>query len=145
MTTATAFWRRAAVRRTTEITLTGLFWLAWLYLIAPLLSALLWLAGVELFTEEMLVKGGYRAVLGNLRDYGLVVLGMAAAILAWVEWNLRRYGHRNLRRRQPAAVGVDELATLVRSTSGSVLAMQDATRIVVDFDSDDRLEIRRLR
>lgn len=145
MTAATAFWRRAAVRRTTEITVTGLFWLAWLYLIAPLLSALLWLAGVQLFTEEMLVQGGYRSVLENLRDYGLVVLGMTMSILIWVEWNLRRYGRRNLRQRQPAAVAADELATLVRCETDGVVAMQQATRIVVDFDLEDRLEIRQLR
>jgi nucleoside-diphosphate kinase len=55
--------RTGTLQRATEYTLTTLFWMAWLYLIMPLLSLMLWAAGVHFFVDEMLVRGGYEALL----------------------------------------------------------------------------------
>jgi|GEM_PF-6791268 len=39
--------------------------------------------------EEMIVRGGYQALIGELVHFGLAML---AGTLIWVYWNLRRYG-----------------------------------------------------
>jgi poly-beta-1,6-N-acetyl-D-glucosamine biosynthesis protein PgaD len=130
---------RAGVRHLTEITITAFFWAAWLYLIMPLLSLLLWLAGIHFFVEEMIVRGGYEALLGELLHYGLVVLGMCAVIGLWVGWNRQHYGGHNLRVRQPAPVRPEELAEYVSVSEEVLHAVQDARTLRVTFDERDHL------
>lgn len=137
------FWRRPRVRRLTELTITTAFWFAWIYLILPLLSLLLWLAGYQLFVEEMLVLGGYEALLGELRIYGLVILAMSLVMLAWIGWNRRHYGRHNKRTRQPPAVTPDEQAAQAGLTAAELAGLQSARRATVDFDDQDRLRIGR--
>jgi len=130
---------RAGMRHLTEITITAFFWAAWLYLIMPLLSLLLWLAGVHFFVEEMIVRGGYEALLGELLHYGLVVLGMCTVIGLWVSWNRQHYGDHNLRVRQPAPVKPEELAQYVSVSQEELHAVQDARYLRVTFDERDQL------
>ena len=103
-------WERTDLQRVAEFTITTLFWLVWLYLIMPLVSLLLWLVGVQLFMDEMIVRGGLQALIEELLRYGLVVLAMLAATLLWVNWNLRHYGGHNKRTHQPQPVSLNELA-----------------------------------
>lgn len=133
------FWRRPAVQHTAVVTLTALFWLAWLYLIAPLLSLVLWLLGYRIFVDEILGQGGYQALLAELRRYGLVVLGMWLAMLVWVDWNLRHYGGHNKRIQPPIPVSLPEQAQQAGITTDELMALQ-ATRVqLLDFDEQDRL------
>jgi poly-beta-1,6-N-acetyl-D-glucosamine biosynthesis protein PgaD len=46
------------LRLMAEATATALFWGMWLYVIMPLVSLLLWFAGVQVFVEQMLTLGG---------------------------------------------------------------------------------------
>jgi poly-beta-1,6-N-acetyl-D-glucosamine biosynthesis protein PgaD len=137
-------WWRSDLRRVTEITLTGVFWLAWLYFIAPLLSVLLWLAGIQLFREQVLARGGYEQLLADMQDYGLVVLAMLLVVLIWVDWNLRRYGDHNQRTGQPPAVSAGELAGYTGLSVQEVEALQAARHMLVDFDEQDQPQVRRL-
>jgi biofilm PGA synthesis protein PgaD len=124
-------------RRATEFTLTTLFWLAWLYLIMPLVSLLLWALGVRLFVEEMIVRGGYEALIGEIVNYSLVILTMLVATLIWVYWNLRRYGRHEKRTRQPAPVSLAEIAANSGLTSKIILGLWDSRRLWIRFDDND--------
>lgn len=133
---------RARAQWIAEVTITALFWAAWLYLVMPLLSLLLWFAGIHLFVEEMIVRGGYEALRGELLHYGIVILGMFVVISLWVIWNRQHYGRHNLRTRQPPAVGLDELAQHVGLSPQSLRRLQSRRSLLVTFDEQDRLVIR---
>lgn len=135
-------WRRSMAERAAVLSLTTFFWMVWLYFLTPLLSLLLWLAGYQLFTEEMLDRGGYQALLGELRHYGLVAVGMLLAMLSWVDWNLRHYGSHNKRIQGPDALLPEETARRAGLTMEETAFLQQARELSVDFDAQDRLMIR---
>jgi poly-beta-1,6-N-acetyl-D-glucosamine biosynthesis protein PgaD len=126
-------------QRATEITVTTIFWLAWLYLIMPFVSLLLWVFGIQLFVDEMLVRGGYEALIGELLHYGLVVIAMLAITFVWVFWNLRRYGGHEMRTHQPAAVSLDEIAAASDLSRDTLLEIRYARRLQMRFDARDHI------
>lgn len=125
-------------RHATEFTVTTLFWLAWLYLVMPLVSLLLWALGVQLFMDEMLVRGGYEALIGELVNYSLVILSMLAATLIWVYWNLRHYGRHEKRTLQPAPVSVEEIAASSGLAPDVILGIWASSRLRITFDDNDQ-------
>jgi poly-beta-1,6-N-acetyl-D-glucosamine biosynthesis protein PgaD len=124
-------------RHATEYTVTTLFWLAWLYLVMPLVSLLLWALGVQLFMDEMLVRGGYEALIGELANYSLVILSMLAATLIWVYWNLRHYGRHEKRTFQPAPVSVEEMATSSGLAADVMPGIWASRQLRITFDDND--------
>lgn len=134
--------RQPGLQRAAEFTLTTLFWLAWLYLIMPLVSLLLWMLGVELFVDVMITRGGYQALLEELVHYSLVILGMLAGTLVWVNWNLRHYGRHNKRTIQPQPVSIEELADRSGLSRAEITRMQTARQLLITFDDSDRPVLR---
>ena len=130
------------LQRATEYTFTTLFWMAWLYLIMPLLSLMMWAAGVHFFVDEMLVRGGYEALLRELVNYGVVILCMLFVILVWVDWNIRHYGDHNKRTHPPQPLSNEELAASTGLSVAEVSSLQQAKRAVIGFDDNDRPLIR---
>ncbi len=128
---------QSGMQRAAEFTITTLFWLAWLYLIMPLVSLLLWIVGIQLFMEEMIVRGGYQALIGELVHYGLVILTMLAVTLIWVYWNLRRYGEHEKRTQQPAPVSLEEIAATSGLTPDVILGIWTNRRLRITFDDND--------
>jgi biofilm PGA synthesis protein PgaD len=133
---------QSGLQRTAEFTLTTLFWLAWLYLIMPLVSLLLWMVGVQLFVDEMITRGGLQALIEELLHYGLVVLGMLVATLIWVNWNLRHYGGHNKRTHQPQPVSLDELAADSSLPLAEIIAIRKSRRLRITFDASDHPVVR---
>jgi biofilm PGA synthesis protein PgaD len=125
-------------RRATEFTITTLFWFAWLYLIMPFVSLLLWALGVRLFVDEMIVRGGYEALIAELGHYSLVVLVMLVATLVWVYWNVRRYGGHEKRTQQPAPVSLTEIAAASGLLPSAIQDIRADRRLWITFDDDDR-------
>ncbi len=134
--------KQPGLQRAAEFTITTLFWLAWLYLIMPLVSLLLWMLGVELFVEVMITRGGYQALLEELVHYGLVILGILAVTLIWVNWNLRHYGGHNKRILQPQPVSVEELAAYSGLSRTGIAGMQATRQLLITFDDSDHPVLR---
>ena len=134
--------KRPGLQRAAEFTITTLFWLAWLYLIMPLVSLLLWLLGVELFVEVMITRGGYQALLEELVHYSLVILGILTVTLIWVNWNLRHYGGHNKRILQPQPVSIKELAAHSGLSRKKIAEMQTARQLLITFDDSDHPVLR---
>lgn len=130
-------WRPSPWRRATEFTVTTLFWLAWLYLIMPLLSLLLWAFGVQLFVDEMITRGGIEALIDELAHYSLVILAMLVVTLIWVYWNLRHYGGHEQRTQQPVSVSLAEIATTSGLSESAILDIRANRRMRITFDDDD--------
>ena len=118
-----------------EIVVTVLFWGLWLYLIMPLISLLLWFAGVYIFVDQMVTLGGYQSFIDTLYHYSLVVLAIMLTTFLWVWWNARRYGSvRNKRTLQPDSVSIAELAATADTTEDVIVALQSRRQVLVDFN-----------
>lgn len=129
-------WRMAL-----EVTVTSVFWGLWFYLVMPLVSALLWLAGVQVFVEQMIERGGYETLLDKLSAYGGVVLAMLLAITLWIAWNKRHYGSHNTRTHALAAVTLMEEGAAAGVEPARLGQLQDSRRLVVRFDENDELVV----
>lgn len=125
-------------RHATEFTVTTLFWLAWLYLVMPLVSLMLWALGVQLFMDEMLVRGGYEALIGELANYSLVILSMLVMTTIWVYWNLRHYGRHEKRNLQPLPVSVAETAASSGLAAKDIQRILASRRLHIAFDDSDQ-------
>ena len=132
------------IQRSAEITVTSLFWLAWLYLVMPLLSLLLWIAGIELFADEMIDRGGMQALIEELIQYGTIVLGMFFLTLVWISWNLHHYGKHNKRTHSPVPVRYEELAMYSGLSVSRIEEIQKSKRISLTFDDTDHPIIHKL-
>ncbi len=99
-------------RKATELAMTVTFWGIWLYFIAPLLSVLLWFAGIYLFTDRMIIMGGYQVFTEQLFNYATAILAMGAALTAWVVWNQRRYGRHEKRHVIPSHVSDTQMGEI---------------------------------
>jgi len=124
-------------RRATEFTITTLFWLAWLYLVMPLVSLLLWALGVRLFVEEMVVRGGFEVLISEMARYSLVILAMLFVTIVWVYWNLRHYGRHEQRTHQPVSVSLEEIANTSGLTTDEILYIRSKKRLWVTFEIND--------
>ena len=124
-----------------ELVVTALFWGIWIYFILPLVSLMMWLAGIFIFVDHMIVRGGYQSFLDQLLEYGLVILGMMAITLVWINWNIRRYGSSNKRSRPPQPVTHQETADFAGVSPETIKALHRRRHTVVYFDDHDRLVV----
>lgn len=129
-------WRTAL-----EVTVTSVFWGLWFYLVMPLVSALLWLAGVQVFVEQMIEQGGYQALVDRLSTYGGVVTAMLVAITLWIVWNVRHYGSHNTRTHTLAAVTLMEEGAASGIEPRRLGQLQESRRLVIHFLENDELVI----
>ena len=126
-------------RRLTEITLTMFFWGLWIYLVLPLVSLMLWFAGIYLFVDRMITLGGYRAFADQLGNYATAVLLMWSLLTLWVVWNLMRYGGRHERRNvKPPHVSDKQMADSMGLTTAVVRSLRSKRSVALHFKSENR-------
>lgn len=124
-----------------ELVITALFWGMWLYFILPLVSLLLWFAGIYIFVEQMVMLGGYQSFLDQLLEYGLVILGMMLLTLIWVSWNKQYSGASNKRLRQPAPVTSKEVAEFAGVPHETIKSLHRRHHAVIYFNDCDQLVV----
>ena len=125
-------------RRFAELTITAAFWGVWIYLVMPLLSLLLWFAGIYLFVDRMISLGGYRAFSDQLVNYGVTVLVMWSALTLWVVWNVTRYGHRERRSVRPRHVSDKQMAAAMGLSTELVKRLRSERMVALHFESESR-------
>lgn len=130
-------------RRLAVTTITIVFWVAWTYLVMPLLSLLLWLVGVHLFVDRMIEMGGYQGFADRMLGYGIAVLIMAFMLALWVYWNRKRYGGRKRERRtaRPAHVSEARMAKSVGLSPTMIATVRTKKEMSVDFERENRPRI----
>lgn len=139
-------WRRQPVstrRLLIEAAATTFFWGVWIYLVTPLVTLALWYAGIRVFQSEMVEQSGYQAFIEQSEQYGMVVVAMLVITLAWVFWNVRRYGGiYNTRTRSLAPVSLMESADMAGLAPEEVEQIQDCRRLVLDFTAHNHVIVR---
>lgn len=131
--------------RVLELTITVIMWGLWVYLITPLVSLLLWLIGIYLFVNRMIMLGGYQAFAEQLVNYGTVVFVMWLGLTLWVLWNLYRYGRMERRTERPSHVTDAEMAESMNLSTETIRDMRASRRIALYFGADERPVIEKIR
>jgi biofilm PGA synthesis N-glycosyltransferase PgaC len=124
-------------RHVMEMLMTFVFWGLWVYLIAPLLSLLLWYIGIYLFVDRMITLGGYEAFAEQLANYSLVIFVMWLFLTLWVIWNLRRYGQHNRRTVLPPHVTKTQMAEAMHLTPESLQRLNASRVTHMHFDAQE--------
>lgn len=116
--------------------LTAVCWAAWIYLVLPLASLLLWVGGVQLFVRQSAV-GGYREVGQTLLSYSSVLLILVGLLAIWIFWNVARYSGQLDRRTVKRAEVTDlEVWKRFRLDASIGAPLRRARAIRVDLDHD---------
>jgi biofilm PGA synthesis N-glycosyltransferase PgaC len=131
-------------RRVMELTITAIMWGLWVYLVAPLLSLLLWFIGIYLFVERMTTLGGYQAFSEQLVNYGAVVFSMWLGLTLWVLWNVYRYGRNDRRVELPPHVTDIQMAEAMNLTAEAMNDIRTNRQISLHFDGQERPVIEKI-
>jgi len=111
--------------------LTLLLWGAWIYLLMPLASLLLWLLGVQIAYEHMISLGGLDGLLDQLQAYSLAVIVIGVSWIGWSQYNRIRYGKRP-RRRTSRPTHVAALAAFYGVSPANILEARRARTLWVE-------------
>ncbi|BAU48530.1 N-glycosyltransferase [Sulfurifustis variabilis] len=125
-------------RRLAELLVTVVFWGLWVYFVTPLVSLLLWLAGIYLFVDRMISMGGYRAFADQLVHYAAAVFVMWFLLTAWVLWNQTRYGRNERRTVRPPHVSEAKMAKAMGLEPETVVSLRVKKKIALHFESEAR-------
>jgi biofilm PGA synthesis N-glycosyltransferase PgaC len=120
-------------RIATVAIVTVVFWGAWMYFIAPLISIFLWFGGIYLFTDRMIAMGGYHVFTEQLVNYATAIFAMAATLSAWVTWNKQRYGRREKRCSIQRHVSDDQMSEFSGLDKKTINDLRKATSIVMHY------------
>jgi poly-beta-1,6-N-acetyl-D-glucosamine biosynthesis protein PgaD len=130
---------RSAWHRQIDWVLTGLLWLAYLYMIRQAFVDIYYL-GIDAF--DWGVAGSHlpsliemSSFLHTLRNYGIVVVTIGATLIVWGLYNQVRFRGRE-RRSQRQLVTVADLAALYELPAESIAAWQGSRVLVMDHDPD---------
>ncbi|MDO5504804.1 MAG: poly-beta-1,6-N-acetyl-D-glucosamine biosynthesis protein PgaD [Pseudoxanthomonas suwonensis] len=117
------------VQRTLWRMVTALMWALYLYLLAPLLTLVMWLLGFRI-TSQQLLERDYGVDPFVLLSLPLMALACAVLLIGWAEYNRRRFRRRPDRRKPLACVPHDQIATTL-GASAEVVRQLNSSRITV--------------
>ena len=116
-----------------SMSLTLVFWMFYLYLWLPLISAFAWLTEGYFFYDHLIANEGYVGLGDILIIYAYVVLAMNVAFFAWARINFRRF--RGAERRSlvnPVETG--QIAKQFHVPTQVVQGWQQSKSTVIYFD-----------
>ena len=119
--------------------LTVACWAVWIYLVLPLVSLVLWAAGVQLFVRET-ARTSYVALVKTLLSYSTVLVVLVGLLALWILWNVARYGGKLDRRtvKRPRVTN-SEVWTSFRLDDGIGDPLRSARSLRLDLDRDGRV------
>lgn len=116
--------------------LTIFFWVLFFFFLRPLIGLVGWFFGIQLFTDVMIVKGGYHALLGLLGIYFSIIFFIGLILECWALYNLLHYGRNERRTRQPAPLSFEEQARHFGVASDKLIQWQAGRRIILEHDEN---------
>jgi poly-beta-1,6-N-acetyl-D-glucosamine biosynthesis protein PgaD len=114
--------------------ITVLFWVLFFFFMRPLIGIVGWFFGFQLFTDIMIVQGGYEALLELMVWYVGVIVVMGLVLKGWSLYNLFRYGRHERRTHQPEPVKVEAQAKHFQVDVDRLRNLQVARRVVLEHD-----------
>jgi biofilm PGA synthesis protein PgaD len=119
--------------------LTLLIWVMFFFFMRPLIGLVGWFFGLQLFTDVMIVHGGYQALIELLGIYFGIIVCMGLILEGWALYNLLRYGRNEKRIRQPVPVSIAEQARHFEVAAEQLAHWQTLSFLVLEHDDQGNL------
>jgi biofilm PGA synthesis protein PgaD len=119
--------------------LTLLIWVMFFFFMRPLIGLVGWFFGLQLFTDVMIVHGGYQALIELLGIYFGIIVVMGLILEGWALYNLLRYGRNEKRTRQPIPVSIADQARHFDVAAEQLAHWQAARCLVLEHDDQGLL------
>lgn len=130
--------QRGYSQRAAEVLVTVVFWGLWSYLIMPLISLLLWLGGVYLFTDHMIAMGGYETFAEQLISYSAIILVIWMLLILWIFYNQLRYGRHEKRNSTPRHISDSQVCAVMGFAPTLLEELRNSKTIFLHYDENDR-------
>ena len=122
-------------RRLTDAFVTGMMWVVYTYLWAPLISLIAWILGFEFAYDVMIRSGGIQGLKNVLGWYALMLGCIIIVVTGWSLVNRLRFSGRE-RRTGAAIVDDKELADTFGVELSSLRKLQNAQVVELSLDVD---------
>ncbi|MBF0503819.1 MAG: poly-beta-1,6-N-acetyl-D-glucosamine biosynthesis protein PgaD [Candidatus Omnitrophica bacterium] len=132
------------LRRGMEWGMIAIGWFIWAVLCRPLLLALLWFLGFEIFYEHMIRLGGIKALAGFSFIYVGTVFVMYLFIRGWNFYNAKKFKNKN-RRKNVRDVSVRDLENYFKFTPGVIQQAQGWKNVAVSFYEKSQILLKESR
>ena len=126
-------------RRFGDAIATGLMWILYSYLWAPLISLVAWLLGFEFAYDVMVRAGGVEALKDALWWYGIVLASIFVVVAVWSAINRRRFAERN-RRQSGQYVSDIEISEYFALQQGALQKIRSSRIMSLSFDAEGCIE-----
>jgi biofilm PGA synthesis N-glycosyltransferase PgaC len=131
------FWKLVPqTQKYAEVIIMFISWSLWVYLVMPILSLLVWVAGGYLFKQEMLSPGSLETF-AKVMSYGTAILVMWALLAAWIMWNQNHYGRNNRRNGNAPVVTTQQICEKTHLTENQVDYLRANKEVYLHYDDDD--------
>lgn len=131
------FWKIVpTTRKFAEVLIMFVSWTLWAYLITPLISLAVWMAGTYLFMDRMISPGSYET-LAQAANYSLVIFTMWLLLAAWILWNQYRYGNRNRRCVSLPCVTTEQMSQVMGLRVDEIESLRDNKETFLRLSEDD--------
>ena len=125
-------------RRMGDAFFTGLMWMIYSYLWAPLVSLIAWLLGFEFAYDVMVRAGGAQTLKTILFWYTAMLAGIIVVVTGWSQLNRFRFSKRD-RRQAGAIVSDEELASTFGIETESLRELRESTVVQLSLDESGNI------
>jgi biofilm PGA synthesis protein PgaD len=127
---------RGAARSTIEWVFTSLMWALWIYLFIPMITLVLWTAGVHYIYHSVIEPAALAYLADMLMRLGGAVVIIFIALRGWGYYNYYVFGRLNRRKecKHPCPL---EIARHFGLSEQRLLALQNEKEIFWDISHDD--------
>jgi biofilm PGA synthesis protein PgaD len=126
-----------------ELVFTTLMWALWIYLFIPMLTIVLWFAGLHYIYHTVVEPAVLTHVKEMLMRLGLFILIVFIVLRGWGYYNYYAFGKLN-RRKNSKPIGPAELAEHFGLPEQRVRLMQNEKEIVLSKTDDGFIESQRV-
>jgi biofilm PGA synthesis protein PgaD len=127
---------RGAARTTVEWVFTTLMWALWLYLFLPMVTVVLWAAGLHYLYHTVIEPAVLTQVIEMSIRLVVFVLLVFIALRGWGYYNYYAFGRLN-RRKQSAAITPADLARHFGLSEHRLRMLQNEKEIVLSNDFEE--------
>ena len=128
------------LRQKTEISITTIGWIIWIFVCRPIFIVLLWAIGFRFFFEHMIDLGGLAGLKQMWVLYATIIFTVYIIVRGWNVYNKLVYGKKNRRRKMPPTTDMN-LEDFFKLPASSVSQIRKMNEVIIDFEEDHKIRI----
>jgi len=130
----------SSLRQKTEISITTIGWIVWIFICRPLIIFLLWFIGLRIFFVQMVDLGGFVGLKQMWVGYAIIIIVVYIMTRGWILYNKLHYGKKNKRQKMQPTSG-EELEECFSLPEKSISQFHTFHTLTVDFKPDNKFII----